>query len=228
MTLKAQSHEASSGASRLGRLHVVTDETLQGRFSHEQLAAAALAGGADCVQLREKRQRTTRGLIDRAAAIAVLCKEKGASLVVDDRIDVVLAVGAAGVHLGSDDLPHDVARRLGGPELLLGGTANNIAQARALATAPIDYLGVGPVFGTTSKANPAPPLGLNGLRAIVELSPVPVVAIGGITPERVADLVQAGAYAIAVLSGICCAGEPREATARYVAALDEALARSEA
>jgi thiamine-phosphate pyrophosphorylase len=207
---------------------VVTDETVQGRFSHEQLAAAALAGGAHCVQLREKRQRTTRGLIDRAAAIAVLCKRRGASLVVDDRVDVALAVGAAGVHLGSEDLPHDVARRLGGTELLLGGTANNMAQARALATAPIDYLGVGPVFGTTSKANPAPPLGLAGLRAIVEVSPVPVVAIGGITPERVADLVQAGAFGIAVLSGICRADEPREATARYATALAEALARSEA
>jgi thiamine-phosphate pyrophosphorylase len=207
---------------------VITDETLQRRLSHEQLASAALAGGADCIQLREKRPCTTRTLLDHAARIAARCREKGALLVVDDRVDVALAAGAGGVHLGQEDLPHDVARRLGGPDLLLGGTANSEAEARALATAPIDYLGVGPVFGTTSKASPAPKLGVDRLRAIVEASPVPVVAIGGITVGRVAELIQAGVFGIAVLSGVCCAADPREATAQYAAALEEALARSEA
>lgn len=223
VTSRAKSSRTSQTAARLGRLHVITDETLQGRLTHEQVAAAALAGGADCVQLREKRQCTTRDLIDRAARIAARCREQEAILVVDDRVDVALAVAAEGVHLGQNDLPHRVARRLGGRELLLGGTANSLAQAQELATAPLDYLGVGPVFGTTSKENPAPALGLDGLRAIVEISPVPVVAIGGIQVEHVPDLMATGVFGIAVLSGVCCADEPREATARYAAALAGAL-----
>ena len=215
-------------ASRLGRLHVITDEVLQTRRSHGELAALAIAGGADAVQYREKRPLVTRELIATAYEVASACAAGGALCIVDDRIDVAAAVGADAVHLGRNDLPVDVARRLLGASALIGGTANSFAEAESVWATSIDYLGVGPVFGTASKANPAPVLGLDELRAITAACPVPVIAIGNISAETVAAVMDAGAHGVAVLSRVTCADSPAAAAREFAGAIAAWLAEREA
>lgn len=203
----------------LGRLHVITDEVLQTRYSHAEIADMATRGGADVVQYREKRPRLTRELVADAGAVMAACNQNGAQCIIDDRADVTAAVGAHGLHLGKDDLAPDVARRLLGPGVLIGGTANSLAEAREVWQRPIDYLGVGPVYGTRSKANPAPVLGIEQLRAIVQECPVPVIAIGSITAERVAEVLDSGAHGVAVISAITCAEDPEAAAREFADAI---------
>ena len=210
----------------LGRLHVITDEVLQSRYTHAELAGLALQGGADAIQFREKRPKTTRELMASASAVASACSGQMALLVVDDRVDVAAAIGAPAVHLGRDDLPVEAARHLLGPDALIGGTANDLEEALRVADAPVDYLGVGPVFGTASKANPAPTMGLELLGRIVHSCDRPVIAIGGITPERVADVLATGAHGVAVLSGVVGQADPTGATRMYREAIDCATASS--
>ena len=203
---------------RIGRLHVITDMALQTRWTHVEVARQAIAGGADVVQFREKRPRTTAELVHEARAVREVVQEVG-QLIINDRVDVAIAVHAHGVHLGSGDLEIEVARRVL-PHGLIGGTANGLVEARWRAQQPLDYLGVGPVFGTRSKTNPAPTLGLEGLVAIVRAVACPVIAIGNITPERVAAVLDTGAHGVAVLSGVVGSDDPAAAVARYRAALN--------
>ena len=212
----------------LGRLHVITDEVVQSRYTHAELAALAADGGADVVQFREKRPLTTRELIASASSVASACGAAGALLVVDDRVDVAAAIGAPAVHLGRDDLPARVARDLLGPDALIGGTANGLEEALDVAATPVDYLGVGPVFGTSSKANPAPTMGLELLGRIVESCEQPVIAIGGIAPDRVADVLATGAHGVAVLSGVVVQPDPTAAARAYREAIDGVLASASA
>lgn len=205
--------------TRPGRLHVITDETLQARFSHGELARLAIEGGADTIQYREKRPRLTRQLVAAATEVAEICRAAGVACIVDDRADVAFAVAATGVHVGRDDLEARQVRRLLGGAFLIGGTANSLAEARTVFASAVDYIGVGPVFGTRSKANPAPVLGLEALRAIVAESPIPVIAIGNIGPDQVADVLEAGAHGVAVLSGVTCTADPAAAAARYTEAI---------
>jgi thiamine-phosphate pyrophosphorylase len=209
----------------LGRLHVITDTVLQDRFPHAELARLAAAGGADAVQFREKRPWTTRALVETAVAMRRAVEGTGTALVVDDRVDVAAAVGARAVHLGRDDLDVATARRLLGPEALIGGTANSLEEALRVAASGVDYLGVGPVFGTRSKTNPAPPLGLAELHAIVAAVATPVMAIGSLTADRVADVLEAGAHGVAVLSAVVCAPDPAAATDELRRAIDAWLGR---
>ena len=211
----------------LGRLHVITDEVLQTRYSHAEIAAMATRGGAGAVQFREKRPRLTRDLVADAQAVLDACIANVASCIVEDRADVTAAVSALGLHLGRDDLSPAVARRLLGPDVLIGGTANSLAEAREVWQRPIDYLGVGPVYGTQSKANPAPVLGIEQLRAIVAECPVPVIAIGSITASRVAEVLEAGAHGVAVISAITCASDPEAAAREFAEAIANWLTRHE-
>ncbi len=211
----------------LGRLHVITDEVLQTRYSHAEIAAMAARGGADAVQYREKRSRLTRELVADATAVVAACVANGAQCIVDDRADVTAAAGAQGLHLGKDDLAPVVARRLLGPDILIGGTANSLAEAREVWQRPIDYLGVGPVYGTQSKANPAPVLGIEQLRAIAQECPVPVIAIGSITAARVAEVLDTGAHGVAVISAITCAADPEAAAREFAEAIAAWLASRE-
>ncbi len=204
-----------------GRLHVITDETVQSRYSHLELAILAAEGGADIVQFREKRRRTTRVLVDQARAMAEQVRERGARLLVNDRLDVAVAAEADGVHLGPEDLEPTSARRLLGHHGLIGATANDLERALKLTAAPIDYLGVGPVFGTSSKAHPAATLGLEGLRRIASAVARPVIAIGNINPQRVEAVLEAGALGVAVLSDVVRHADP----AHRVRELADALRR---
>jgi thiamine-phosphate pyrophosphorylase len=204
----------------IGRLHVITDAVLQDRFSHVELARLAAAGGADTIQFREKRPWTTRALIEAAGAMRRALDGLPVTLVVDDRIDVAAAAGVPAVHLGRDDVDVRTARRILGQQALIGGTANSIEEALQVAAADVDYLGVGPVFGTRSKVNPAPALGVDGFRAIVAAVPKPVIAIGSITADRVGDLLEAGAHGVAVISAVVCRSDPAAATREFREAVD--------
>lgn len=209
------------------RLQVITDETAQTMHSHAALAEMAARGGADAVQFREKRPWTTRERIEVARACLDACTPHGALLLVDDYADVALAVGAGALHLGRNDLDVATARRIVGPDVVIGGTANSYEEAAQVWTTDIDYIGVGPVYGTRSKANPAPDMGLETLARICADSPVPVVAIGSVTAERIPEVMAAGAYGVAVLSAVIAAADPVEATRRCREAIDIALAEQE-
>lgn len=199
------------------RLHVLTDRQLQGRWSHLDLARAAVAGGADLVQLRDKRA-TDEELFAEAQALVQLVRAAGAVPLLNDRLALAVRLGVA-LHVGATDTPPAAARAALGPAPLLGLTVNDLDTLRRVRGAPVDYLGVGPVFGTSSKANPAPTLGLRGLAAICAESPVPVVAIGGIRPEHVGEILAAGAHGVAVLGAVCLADDPAAATAAFAEAL---------
>ena len=207
----------------LGRLHVLTDTTHQQRFSHAQLAQRAIRGGADVIQFRQK-EGSIREKLRQARDVARICTEAQTPLLINDHLDIAQAVESSGVHLGQDDFPIADARHVLGDDAFIGATAATGTQARAAEGKGADYVGFGPVFTTDSKANPASVKGLDGLRAACEAVSIPVIAIAGLTPQRVRPCLASGAHGVAVLSGIACANNPAEATRRYREALNEALA----
>jgi thiamine-phosphate diphosphorylase len=171
---------------------------------------AALAGGVTAVQLRAKRL-TDRELVVLAGALGERCRALGALFVVNDRLDVALAAGAGGVHLGVDDLPLERARAIAGPELVIGYSPEHDEQAATARARGADYLGVGPVFGTTSKADAGAAIGLETLRRRVALAGIPVIGIGGIGATNAASVVATGAVGVAIVSAILRAADPRAA-----------------
>ena len=209
----------------VGRLHVLTDFHFQQRLSHAELAREAAAGGADAVQFRQKTGPARARLANLRPTVAV-CRAAGAACLVDDHLDLALAAGADGVHLGALDLPVAEARalldRLGGG--LVGATATTAAGARAAEAAGADYVGFGPVFPTRSKASPASVKGLAGLAAACAAVRAPVLAIAGVTPGRVGPCLEAGAWGVAVMTAVSTAPDPAAATAAFREALDRALA----
>lgn len=214
-----------SDARRVGRLHVLTVEPGRPGRGHLELARMAAQGGADVVQFREKRWRSTAELVRIGRQLRDVLGPRGVRLIINDRVDVALAVGADGVHLGQHDLEPAVARAMLGPAALIGATANSLEQAVRIASEPIDYLGVGPVLGTRSKPNPAAELGLDGLRGIVAAVDKPVIAIGNLRPEVVAEVLGAGAHGIATLSAVADDPDPTRATRRFREAVDACLVR---
>jgi len=182
------------------------------------LAQACLEGGATFLQLRAK-QASSAWLLDNALAIAALAAQSGAHLIVNDRADVARLAGAAGVHVGQDDLPPDAARRVVGPECIVGFSTHTTAQLDAAVREPVDYVAIGPVFGTASKATGYDAVGLSMVEQAASLAHargLRVVAIGGITLDRTADVVQAGADAVAVISDLLRTGDPRARVREYL------------
>lgn len=206
----------------LGRLHVLTDYLFQQTHSHAALARFALEGGADVIQFRHKGVGI-RHLVHGADAVRSICDEHGGTLLINDRADVALAVGADGLHVGQEDLPVAIARRLLPDASIIGATATTVEQALEAEAAGASYIGFGPVFPTRSKANPASVKGLRGLERVVEVVQIPVIAIAGITPARVQPVIQAGAYGIAVMSAVTTADHPQRATRAFRRALDRAV-----
>ncbi|GBD29334.1 Thiamine-phosphate synthase [bacterium HR32] len=203
------------------RVYVITHAGFRGR-SHEDVAQAAVAGGATALQLRDK-ESAGRALVATARRLVALANPAGVPVVVNDRVDVALAAGADGVHVGEDDLPVADARRLLGPERIVGASAGTVEEARRAEQEGADYLGVGPVFPTATKADAGEAIGLDGLRKIVAAVRVPVVGIGGITVENAAQVVLAGAAGVAVVSAVAGADDMVEATRRLRQAVDLAL-----
>ncbi|GAA4907660.1 thiamine-phosphate pyrophosphorylase [Stackebrandtia albiflava] len=203
---------------RWGRLHVVTD-CRPGR-DPIPVAHAALAAGAPVVQLRGGAHHTDRELFDLAMRLVALCREHAATCLVNDRLDIALAAGAHGGHLGADDLPVSAARRLLPPGALLGATCRDPQSARAQQRAGAAYLGVGPAYGTTTKSGLPDPLGPDGVGRVAESVGIPVIAIGGVTADTVPDLLAAGAYGVAVVGAVSGAADPFAATRRLLEVLD--------
>ena len=203
----------------IGELHVLTDYHLQQEHSHAELARMAIRGGADSIQFRQKHGGIQNILIE-ARSVANVCQDASLPLIVDDRIDVAQAVGAMGIHLGQTDFPVDAARDVLGPDVVIGATATKPGQAAEAYEQGADYIGFGPVFPTTSKRNPKSVKGPEGLATACEAVPIPVIAIGGITHDRVRPALDAGAHGVAVLSAVATANDPEQATARFRAAIN--------
>jgi len=195
---------------KIGRFHVLTDTCLQNRFSHAELAELAIAGGADTIQFRQK-EGATRMMIRAAEQMQDLCKKAGVTFIVNDRVDVAVASHADGVHLGQDDFPIPLARRLLGEEAIIGGSAGSMEEARQCLLEGADYIGFGPVYPTTSKEDAGPAAGLSLLKQIVEAIPLPIIAIGGITADNTPPVIKTGVHGIAVISAVCCQKDPRDA-----------------
>jgi len=186
---------------RLPPVYALTDVQLAG-LSHAQQVELLGLGGASLIQLREKRMPTLEFYEEAKVAVNV-AERSGVRLIINDRVDVALAVGAGGVHLGQDDLPVDAARKLLGPTAIVGYSTHNVDQAFEAVKLPIDYLAIGPIFPTTSKTDTFPILGLDGLRAVRQaIGEFPLVAIGGITHANARDAIQAGADSVAVISAL--------------------------
>jgi len=184
---------------QLPRVYPLTDVQLS-RLSHADQVELLSLGGASLIQLREKQMPAAQFYQQAKAAVAVAAKH-GAQLIINDRVDIALAVGAAGVHLGQDDMPPDAARRLLGPNAIVGYSTHTVEQAREALKLPIDYLAIGPIFQTSTKPDTSPVLGLDGLRAVREATAAfPLVAIGGITGANARSVIEAGADAVAVIS----------------------------
>ena len=195
------------------RLHLVTDSTLCGARGIEAVVEAAVRGGATCVQLREKAL-DTRPFVERARALKALLAPLGVPLLINDRVDVALACGADGVHVGQRDMAPEDARRLMPPGSIVGLSIESAAQVIAAERAPVDYYGLSPVFDTPTKTDAAPPLGLAGVRRIRAMTMRPLVAIGGIGFENAASVMAAGADGLAVVSLLCQAADPAAAAHR--------------
>jgi thiamine-phosphate diphosphorylase len=202
---------------RLPALYAIVDPLDTGR-TPEALGEAYLAGGARLLQLRLK-DASARTLHATALALRAATSRAGALFVVNDRPDVAAAVGADGVHLGQEDVPVTVARAVLGPDRFVGVSTHDLDEARAALASGADYLGVGPVYDTTSKRGALPARGLALLRAVRGLTDRPLVAIGGITPETAADVRTAGADAVAMIAALARAPDPAEAVRSTLAAL---------
>jgi thiamine-phosphate pyrophosphorylase len=191
-------------------LCLVTDRGLCGDRSLEEVVMQAVRGGVACVQLREK-DLPTRAFVEEAARIKALLAPLKIPLIINDRIDVALAVGAEGVHVGQNDMPCEHVRRLMGPTAIIGLSVETWGDVERAQDQPVDYLGVSPVFATPTKSDTQKPWGLAGLARIRAYSRHPLVAIGGLNAANIADVVQAGAEGIAVVSSICSAPDPNQA-----------------
>ncbi len=187
------------------RLYLVTDRRYSSRTLVEQVRAA-VAGGATLVQLREKEASDRETLALGRELLAVL-RDRNVKLIVNNRVDLALAMGADGVHLGQGDLPVRVAREILGPQAVIGASANTIEEARAAQDEGADYLGIGAMFPTDTKKDHADVIGPEGLRRIRRALSLPLAGIGGIDETNAATVMEAGADGVAVISAILKSGE---------------------
>jgi len=191
-------------------LYLVTDRGLSRGRSNLDVVKAAVNGGVSCVQLREKKC-STREFIAEALKLKQLLAADLIPLIINDRVDVALVIDADGVHLGQSDMAIEDARKLLGPSKTIGVSAECLDDARDAQAAGADYIGISPVFSTSTKKDTAPPLGLDGVRAISRVVDIPLVGIGGIGVHNGAQVIQAGASGIAVVSAVVSAPCPETA-----------------
>lgn len=187
-------------------LYAVCDDGVRSELPLVRKSELLLEGGAQVIQLRMK-QTASGDALAAARRISALCRAAGAVCLVDDRVDLVLMSGAHGVHLGDQDLPPRLARALLGAERIIGVTARNLEMVQAARDAGADYVGVGPVFPSATKRVEAPLVGLDGLAAIADQSPVPVIGISGIDLSNIGLIARAGAHGAAVVSDLLKAAD---------------------
>ena len=207
-------------------VYLVTQGSVSSGRSTRSVVEAALRGGVDVVQLREK-DTSARERYELGKRVREVTHEAGVPLIVNDRLDIARAIDADGIHVGDEDLPIEVAREQLGPDAIIGRSVSTPEAARAAVDAGADYLGVGAVYATGSKTvDPdEAEIGLERIREIRDAVDVPFVGIGGITPENAADVVRAGADGVAVISAITAAENPEVATRQLAAAVEAGRGR---
>lgn len=203
-------------------LYLVTDRGLCGRKSLEDVVLQAVKGGVSCVQLREK-DISTRLFVSEAQSIMKLLEPYKVPLIINDRIDVALACGADGVHIGQDDMPYAIARKLLGPKAIIGLSVETWADVEESRKLDVDYIGVSPVFETPTKTDTRGAWGLDGLAKIKRFSSHSLVAIGGLNESNVRETILAGADCVAVVSAICAADDPEAAARKLNGMIEESL-----
>ncbi|HML07222.1 MAG TPA: thiamine phosphate synthase [Xanthobacteraceae bacterium] len=201
------------------RLCLVTDHALARGRSLAEIVAAAVKGGVTMIQLREKAA-PTRAFIEEARTLKRLLAPLGVPLLVNDRIDVALAAGADGAHVGQHDMPVALARRLLGPAAIIGLSITELDEVRGADVELADYLGVGPIFAQSTKLDATPPLGLEGLAAVRRATRKRIMAIGGVSAANASAVRSAGADGIAVVSAIMGAEDPLAAARALASAAD--------
>ena len=187
----------------LPRIYPITDQRVSG-ISHFNQAQRLFAGGAHIIQLREK-YASPREFFVSAEHVMSLAASNGVATIINDRVDIALAVGADGVHLGQDDMPPAMARKVLGNQAIIGYSTHSVDQALAAVALPVDYIAIGPIFATATKENPDAVVGLTGLSEVrAAIGDFPLVAIGGIKEENVASVLAAGADSAAMISSLIC------------------------
>src|SRR5580704_7484811 len=204
----------------LPRLYVILDATLI-TGSEKDCALTLAEAGVRLLQYRNK-SAPARHYLESSRALAEALRPRGVCFFVNDRPDVAFLAGAAGVHVGQDDLDVEQTRRVVGHEKLVGVSTHNLEQFERAAASSADYIAVGPIFSTSSKANPDPVVGLDFIRNVRRLTDKPVIAIGGISLERAASVIEAGADSVAVISGILSAPDPAQRARQYIETLETA------
>ena len=202
-------------------LYLVTDRGLAKGRSTLDIIRSAVQGGVTCVQVREK-DCSTLDFIEQAQSIKEYLQSRGVPLIINDRVDVALAVEADGVHLGQTDMPLDMAKKIIGDSMIIGISAESLADAIAAEKGGADYLGVSPIYATPTKTDTAPPLGLEGLRAIRQKVNLPLVGIGGLNRDNAAAVIRHGGDGVAVVSAIVAADDPMQAAGDLKQIIDEA------
>lgn len=205
-------------------VYLVTDRGLCRKRSLQDIILLAVQGGAAYVQIREK-EISTREFVDEAVAIKKMLSPHQIPLIINDRVDVALACGAEGVHIGQDDMPYETARRLMGSKAIIGLSVETWEDVEKAQKLDVDYIGVSPVFATPTKTDTKEPWGLDGLRSIKAFSRHPLVAIGGINETNAECVVKAGADCLAVVSAICSSDDPMAATLRLKNMVESAMER---
>ncbi|EKM33842.1 MULTISPECIES: thiamine phosphate synthase [Vibrio] len=192
------------------RLYLVTDDQ-QDLATLKRVVRKAVEGGVTMVQVREKHG-DVRAFIERAQAVKDILKDTDVPLIVNDRVDVALAVDADGVHLGQSDMPAIIARELIGPNKILGLSIENEEQLAEADSLPIDYIGLSAIFATPTKTNTKKHWGIDGLKMALETTSLPIVAIGGINESNIPQLSATGVHGLALVSAICHADDPKTAS----------------
>ncbi|MCF7507327.1 thiamine phosphate synthase [Vibrio sp. D54] len=192
------------------RLYLVTDDQ-QDLATLKRVVRKAVEGGVTMVQVREKHG-DVRAFIERAQAVKDILKDTNVPLIINDRVDVALAVDADGVHLGQSDMPATIARELIGPNKILGLSIENEEQLAQANSLPIDYIGLSAIFATPTKTNTKKHWGIDGLKMALETTSLPIVAIGGINESNIPQLSATGVHGLALVSAICHAEDPKAAS----------------
>ena len=198
------------------RLYLVTDDQ-QDLATLKRVVRKAVEGGVTMVQVREKHG-DVRAFIERAQAVKNILKDTDVPLIINDRVDVALAVDADGVHLGKSDMPAIIARELIGPNKILGLSIENEEQLAEADSLPIDYIGLSAIFATPTKTNTKKHWGIDGLKMALETTSLPIVAIGGINESNIPQLSATGVHGLALVSAICHA-EDSKAASEYLLGL---------
>ncbi|MFH1115511.1 MAG: thiamine phosphate synthase [Pseudomonadota bacterium] len=204
-------------------VYLVTDRTFSRGRSTREIVEAAVRAGVSAVQLREK-DLDTRRFLEEGRAIRALLKEAGVPLIINDRVDIALALDAEGVHLGRSDMPADVARRLLGPDRIIGLSVEEPRHITSRETLCVDYLGISPVFLTATKAELKSAWGLEGIRKARSMTALPLVAIGSVKQENAREVIEAGADCVAVVTAVTAADNPEQAVRRLLEEVREGKA----